>query len=99
MNFSWVRTTAAHRSSPGDPQLDAIGHRQVTITASLLDHAHEVAGLALDLQLRREVDVEHDDPDAAAERGARRVLVGLQGQHELAWIEAVPSGDDAVVLR
>ena len=85
-------------------EADAVGHGEVLVPAGLLHHADEVAGLALDLELLGEVDVEHDDADTAAERRARpaRVgaIVGLQREHELARLESVTAGDDRVaVLR
>ena len=85
-----------------DPQADPVGHREVLVPPGLLHHPDQVAGLALDLQLGGDVDVQHDDADPAAERGARppglRRVVGLQRQDELARLQPVSAGHDRVAV-
>ena len=55
--------------------------------------------MTLDLQFLGDVDVEHDDSDPAAQRRTGGVIVGLQGEHEFARLEPMPTGDDGVLLR
>ena len=80
-----------------DAQVDAVGDGEVAVTPGLLDHPHEVAGLAFDLQVWRDHVVDpHDGPSRRRRRGA--VVLGLHRQHELAGIEPVTSGDELVAL-
>ena len=80
-------------------QRDAVGDGEVGVAPGLLDEADQVARPALLLQLGRHVDVEHDHAGAAAERRARPFAVGDHRQRELAGLEPVAAGDDAVALQ
>ena len=77
---------------------DAVGHVEIRILAGLLDLADEVAGVALGLELRRDVHVEHHDHVVGAQRLARLTLLGLEVQLELLGRERVPRHRNRAVI-
>ena len=77
---------------------DPVGHLEARLAAHLLDRADQVAGLALERQLRRDLGVERDGEPVAVQH--REALAGAGAQLELAGLERpVPHPHRAVSER